>query len=518
MGVPLTDVEGTMLGHLAVLDDKPMPEEPRGQAILQIFAARAAAELQRIRAESELLRREQKLARLIDSAMDAIIELDHNLKVTRMNPAAEKVLACDAQQTEGRSFAKYLSEASRAKLVSLIEELDALPEKERYLWIPGGLDAKQSNDTAFPAEATLSRFEMGRRKFYTVILRNVNERLEAEKKIRSLTVEAEYLKEEIEALQNFGELIGESEAMKRVLVDMHQVAETDATVLLLGETGTGKEVCARALHAASKRRDKSLITVNCAAITPTLIESEFFGHEKGAFTGATQKREGRFALADGGTIFLDEIGELSLELQVKLLRVLQEGEFEPVGSSRTRKVDVRVLTATNRDLEAAVKEGNFREDLYYRLNVFPLHLPPLRDRGEDIALLASIFAERCARRMGRAIELSDECLRRLVAYTWPGNVRELQNVIERAVITSRDRRLNLDRALPEVESVATADRTTGRILAARELQVLERDNIIRALEESGWRVSGDNGAAQLLGMNPSTLSSRMKALEIKRPR
>jgi len=334
----------------------------------------------------------------------------------------------------------------------------------------------------------------------------------------SLTVETEYLKEEIKALQNFGELIGESEPMKRVLADIQQVAETGATVLLLGETGTGKEVIARAIHAASKRRHKALITVNCAAIPPTLIESEFFGHEKGAFTGATQKREGRFALADGGTIFLDEIGELPPELQVKLLRVLQEGEFEPVGSSRTRRVDVRVLTATNRDLDAAVKDGSFREDLYYRLNVFPLHLPSLRDRGRDIALLASTFAERCARRMGRTIELSEECIRRLMAYPWPGNVRELENVIERAVITSRDRRLNLDRALPRAEGVATPDKITGRILTARELQGLERENIIRALEESGWRVSGDKGAAQFLGMNSSTLSSRMKALQIKRPR
>jgi len=518
MGVPLADVDGTVLGHLAVLDNKPMPEEPRGQAILQIFAARASAELQRLRAESELLWREEKLARLVDSAMDAIIELDHNLKVTRMNPAAEKVLGCDANQSEGRSFSKYLSEESQGKLTTLIEELDARPEKERYLWIPGGLEAKRSDGTEFPAEATLSRFEMGRRKYHTLILRSVNERLEAEQKIRSLTVETEYLKEEVKALQNFGDLIGESEPMKQVLADIQQVAETDATVLLLGETGTGKEVVARAIHTASNRRNKPLIKVNCAAIAPTLIESEFFGHEKGAFTGATQKREGRFALADGGTIFLDEIGELPPELQVKLLRVLQEGEFEPVGSSRTRKVDVRVLTATNRDLEAAAKDGSFREDLYYRLNVFPLHLPPLRERGQDIAVLASTFAERCARRMGRTIEISAECSRRLMTYSWPGNVRELENVIERAVITSRDRRLNLDRALPEAKGEAIPDKISGRILSARELQDLERENMVRALEESGWRVSGAKGAAELLGMNPSTLSSRMKALEIKRPR
>lgn len=231
----------------------------------------------------------------------------------------------------------------------------------------------------------------------------MNERLEAERKIHLLTVEAELLREELKALQCFDEVIGQSAAMLRVLRDVKEVADTDATVLILGETGTGEEVIARVIHAASTRRDKPLIKVNCAAIPATLIESEFFGHEQGAFTGATKKREGRFALADGGTIFLDEIGELPLDLQVKRLRVLQEGEFEPVGSSRTKQVNVRVLAATNRDLAQAVREGTFRQDLYYRLNVFPIYLPPLRERGEDIARLASAFAERCAARMGRVL-------------------------------------------------------------------------------------------------------------------
>jgi transcriptional regulator with GAF, ATPase, and Fis domain len=256
----------------------------------------------------------------------------------------------------------------------------------------------------------------------------------------------------------------------------------------------------------------------------TLIESELFGHEQGAFTGATKKREGRFALADSGTIFLDEIGELPVELQVKLLRILQEGEFEPVGSSRTRKVDVRVLAATNRDLKQATQEGKFREDLYYRLNVFPIELPPLRARGNDIGLLASTFASKFAQRMGRSIEpLSTDCLRRLKAYSWPGNVRELQNVIERAVITSRDGRLNLDRALPESGKVTatgaqSSEDTERRVRTAKELEALERTNLIAALETTAWRVAGENGAAQLLGMKPTTLSSRMKALGIERRR
>jgi transcriptional regulator with GAF, ATPase, and Fis domain len=258
------------------------------------------------------------------------------------------------------------------------------------------------------------------------------------------------------------------------------------------------------------------------------MESEFFGHEKGAFTGATQKREGRFALADRGTIFLDEIGELSLDLQAKLLRVLQEGDFAPVGSSHTKKVDVRVIAATNRDLNQTVKDGHFRDDLYYRLNVFPIQVPPLRQRDDDIVVLASAFAAKFAQRIGRRIEpLSEENKSRLKSYTWPGNVRELQNVIERAVITSRDGRLNLERGLPDSgvqvtpESRPTEDASpevSRGILRIRDLQQLERENILRALESTAWRVAGKDGAAVLLGMNPSTLNSRIRALRIQRPR
>ena len=369
----------------------------------------------------------------------------------------------------------------------------------------------------------MSRFDIDRKPFYTVILRNVNDRLEAERKIRSLTVEAEYLREEITSLFGADEVLGESQAWLRVLDDVKQVAGTDATALILGETGTGKELIARAIHLASQRRQKALIRVNCAAIPATLIESELFGHEAGAFTGATKKRDGRFALAHGGTIFLDEVGELPLELQVKLLRVLQEGEFEPVGSSQTRKVDVRVLAATNRDLERAIGEGKFREDLYYRLNVFPLRLPPLRERRADIALLASAFARKFAKNMGRSIAtLAPEFIQRLETYRWPGNVRELQNVIERAVITAQDGRLNLDRALPESDnqvaaSIAQSASDDARVRTVKEVAILERENILAALAVSGWKIAGTNGAARLLDMKPTTLSSRMKALGIKRP-
>lgn len=524
MGAPLQDTDGRILGHMAVIDRRPIPEEPRVHAIFQIFAARAAAELQRLRAEAEVHEREEKVGRLLNSAMDAIIELDDHLRITRVNPATEKVFRCPAEKMTGLDFRQFVSRGDADRLVAFISELDGRPEGLQSRWIPGGLTARCPDGESFPAEATLSRFEMHGRKFTTLILRNVHDRVEAEQKIRSLTAETELLREELQALHREGALIGDSPSLKRVLHDIAQVAGTDATVLITGETGTGKELAARAIHTASKRRERPLITVNCAAIPAALIESELFGHEAGAFTGATRKREGRFALADKSTVFLDEIGELPLDLQAKLLRVLQEGEFDPVGSSSTKKVNVRVLAATNRDLGKAVREGRFREDLFYRLNVFPLRLPPLRERGDDVMRLASTFAQRFAGRMGRSIApLTADCARRLKAYNWPGNVRELQNVIERAVITSADGCLNLDRALPEATPVpmpAAEDitRSAGRIKTAQELEALERANILCALEAAHWKVSGDKGAAQLLGMNASTLSSRMKTLKIDKPR
>jgi PAS domain S-box-containing protein len=527
MGMPLLDLDGKILGHLAVLDLRPMPPEPRAQALFQIFAARAAAELRRMRAEAQVREREQKLGRLVGSAMDAIIELDQHLKINQVNPAAEKVLGASAMLLTGQTFTHFLAPDSREKLARLIIDLDTRSEGQRSLWIGGGLTATVHGGESFQAEATLSRFDVKREPFYTLVLRNVNDRLQAERKIESLTIEAEYLREELNELIGADEIIGRSDALLRVLDDVKEVAGTDATVLILGETGTGKELVARAIHLASGRRDKPLIKVNCAAIPATLMESEFFGHEQGAFTGATKKRDGRFALAHGGTIFLDEIGELPLDLQAKLLRIIQEGEFEPVGSSQTRKVDVRVIAATNRDLEKLLRAGQFREDLFYRLNVYPIKLPPLRERPDDIGMLATAFARNFARRMGRRlVPLSDDCVRGLQAYNWPGNVRELQNIIERAVITSRDGHLNLDRALPESVNAAAAalgpvvaDKPTAQhVRTAKEFEELERSNIIAALKAAEWKVAGEKGAAQLLGVKPTTLSSRMKALNIERKR
>jgi PAS domain S-box-containing protein len=515
MGVPLLDVDDRVLGHLAVMDRRPMPAEPRAVALFRIFAARAAAELQRLRAETAVREREEKLTRLVDSAMDAIVELDQELLVTRLNPAAEKLFG---SVSVGTDFRRALAPESGGRLHELATELGRRAEGERSLWIPGGLTARPPDLAEFPAEATLSRFDVDRRVFYTLILRNVNERLEAERRIRSLTVETEYLREEVAALGGFADVLGASDALRAVLQAVRQVAATDATVLVQGETGTGKELVARAIHAASGRRARPLVKVNCAAIPDALVESEFFGHEKGAFTGATQRRDGRFAVADGGTIFLDEVGELPGDLQAKLLRVLQEGEFEPVGSSRTRRVDVRVIAATNRDLGAAVREGRFREDLYYRLNVFPIDVPPLRARGDDVAVLAASFTARVAQRMGLVLEpLSADDVDRLRGYAWPGNVRELQNVIERAVITSIGGRLALGRFLHASPAPATpSDVASASVRTVEDLERIERECIQRALDAAGWRIAGDGGAAERLGSKPSTLRSRMKALGIRR--
>ena len=523
LGVPLMDPTGTVLGHLAVLDSRPMPTEPRLLSLFRIFADRASAEHQRLRAEAATREREQKLSRLIDSAMDAIVELDDALRVTLMNAAAERMFNCSQVEILGQEFNRFLSYAAAEKLTAIVQELAKRTNGQQRLWIPGGLRAVSVDGAEFPAEATLSTSELHRRRFYTLIIRNVNERLLAERKISELTEEAQYLKEEIRQAHNSDEIIGRSPAMMSAMRDVERVAKSDATVLILGETGTGKELFARAIHNASPRHDKPLIKVNCAALPSGLIESELFGHEKGAFTGATSKRKGRFQLADGGTIFLDEIGELALDLQAKLLRVLQEGEFEPVGSSQTRKVDVRIITATNRPLREAVKQGTFREDLFYRLSVFPITVPPLRDREDDICLLADVFIKRFAQKLGRTIEpLTDESVRSLKAYDWPGNVRELENVIERAVIISDTGRLDLSRALPESaeklnSSEPFAKSATARVLTVEDLQELERTNLIAALHSCAWRVSGENGAARALGMKPSTLTSRMKALRIKRP-
>jgi PAS domain S-box-containing protein len=522
LGVPLLDTRGEVMGHLSVLDTKPLPTGPRLLPLFEIFAARAAAEQRRLRQELEVRARERELTALLDSAMDAVVVLAAPGRIVRVNPAAEKLFACTAEDLLDENLRDFLSAESAVQFEAFVKELDAQPEGRRQLWIPQSFTAQRWDKTTFPAEATLSRFENRGQIFHTVILRNVDERLAAERRIELLSAEAEYLRDNARDFAGMGDMLGGSPVMRDLYESLKRVAATDATVLVTGETGTGKELVARSIHEASARKDRPLVRVNCAAIPGTLMESEFFGHERGAFTGATSKREGRFALADGGTIFLDEVGELPLDLQAKLLRVLQEGEFEPLGGTRTRKVNVRVVAATNRDLSAMVAEGKFREDLFYRLNVFPVRVPSLRERGADVALLARAFVERFARRMGRRIDpLHAEHLQRLQAYHWPGNVRELQNVIERAIILATAGRLDLHRALPADAAPAPPPAEPGngaspRVLSAAELLCLERANLERALAAANGKISGPGGTAELLGLPPSTVTSRIKALSIQR--
>ena len=363
---------------------------------------------------------------------------------------------------------------------------------------------------------------------------DITERKVAEEGLRNALIEVEqlkdqlqkeniYLREQVDLTQGFEQIIGDSDEIKYVLFKIQQVAPTDASVLIQGETGTGKELVAQAIHNASPRKDRPMVKINCAALPANLIESELFGHEKGAFTGAQTKKIGRFELANGATLFLDEIGELPLELQVKLLRVLQEGEFERLGSSKTRKVDVRIIAATNRDLKNEVQNGSFREDLWYRLNVFPITVPPLRHRKSDITLLVNFFVNQANRKLGRTVKtISPQTMETLQHYYWPGNVRELANVIERALINSNGTMLQLvdklDAVLPGSATANGNGNGNGHDAPLSTLEDIERDHILTVLDACEWRIEGASGAAEVLALNSSTLRSRMSKLGIKRPK
>jgi formate hydrogenlyase transcriptional activator len=659
-GVPLLDADGVAVGHLAIFDDKAMHDGPRGIAIMRIFAARARAEIERLRTEATLrdsearfrdfyeeapipylsvgtdgrIRRanhaagelygytreelvgrdifdvyadtpegkpraraayerflhglptvgeeiearrrdgsklwirlyvrpirnaqgqveatrstyvditerkraeqaleesEKRLARILDSAMDAIVTFDGSRQMALFNEAAEKVFRCPATEAIGTSIDRFLTEGLRQALEGSMASFDG-GGKRPYVWAPGGLSARRADGGEFPIEATLSHVEVGGRELYTLILRDIDERQRAEEDLRRLAMQNEYLREEIRAAHNVEEIVGQSRALATALEQVGLVAGTDSSVLILGETGTGKELVARAVHSASARRERPLIKVNCAALPTGLIESELFGHERGAFTGATERRIGRFELANGGTIFLDEIGEMPLETQAKLLRVLQEHEFERLGGRQTLHADVRVIAATNRDLGRAIADGTFRSDLYYRLNVFPVHVPPLRERREDIPLLVHYFVARYAAKIGRRItRVPADAMARLTSYPWPGNVRELENVIERAVILSPGPDLQVaaeallaaaplppaapNPPAPPAETSAPGAPVPAGDGASFSLQETERRHILAVLKRTNWRIDGVSGAARLLEMNPSTLRSRIKKLGIRR--
>jgi transcriptional regulator with GAF, ATPase, and Fis domain len=358
------------------------------------------------------------------------------------------------------------------------------------------------------------------------VLANTRAFEEIERLRHKLELENEYLRQEISAEGAFYEMVGSSPALQGMQRQIQLVAPTDASVLVLGESGTGKELVAREIHKLSNRGGGPLIKVNCAAIPKELYESEFFGHVKGSFTGAVADRAGRFEAADGGTLFLDEVGEIPLDMQTKLLRVLQEGQYERIGDEVTREVDVRIVAATNRNLKGDVDTRRFREDLYYRLNVFPIEVAPLRERKEDITILAAHFVKLTCRKMNRPmLKLTSDALGRMQRYDWPGNIRELQNVIERAVITANNGRLRIELPSQTAGTPGTSNSTRGGPEAENDLQVitddefrqLERRNIIAALRVTKWKMGGPAGAANLLGIKPTTLASRMKAMGIQRP-
>lgn len=474
-------------------------------------------ELEGLRIRNELI---------LNAAGEGIYGLDSEGNTTFVNPAAAEMIGWTAEELIGKSQHKILHHSradgshypgTECPIYAAFKDGKVHTVKDEVFWRKDG--------SSFPVEyVSTPIWEKGKVVGAVVVFRDVTKEKEAEEALKKAYSEVEklknqleqeniYLQEEIKEEYNFAEIIGKSDAIKKVLKKIEQVAQTNSTVLILGETGTGKELLARAVHNNSKRTDRPLVKVNCSALPANLIESELFGHEKGAFTGAITKKIGRFELSNGGTIFLDEIGDLPLDLQAKLLRVLQEGEFERLGNPNTVKVNTRVIAATNRDLEADIDKGDFREDLFYRLNVFPLNSPALRNRKEDIPLLVKHFCEKLSVKVGKRVKsVNKNVMQRLLEYNWPGNVRELENVIERAVIISESSTLQLGEWLPKLKAVDHLSDSNE----ISTLEELERQHIIKTLELTGGRVSGEKGAAKILGLNSSTLESRMRKLGISK--
>ena len=471
----------------------------------------------------QLYRAMPAMLHTVDVEGRVITATDHWLQ--KMGYARDEVV--------GRSIMDFYSEADRKRFAAgRLQDVISGGEfsnEERQMVTKSGqvLDLVMS--------AISDRDALGRVHQMLVASKDITQRNRAERKLRAslaenarlrkeIERERDYLREEVDVSMNFGRIVGKSAALKHMLSQVEAVAQTPANVLILGESGVGKELVARAIHARSFRSAAPLVKVNCASIPEELFESEFFGHVKGAFTGAHRDRVGRFQLADGGTIFLDEIGEIPIELQGKLLRVLQESEFEKVGDDITRSVDVRVIAATNRNLEELMVAGRFREDLFYRLSVFPIEVPPLRARPEDVIQLAQHFLESICNDFGRSpYKLTRSQAAVISDYDWPGNVRELKNVIERAVILSKGNTLRLDLSMPandpaSPDSIELHDRKgEDRILTDRRMRELQKGNLIAALKATNWKVSGKDGTAELLGVRPTTLYDRMKTFKIRKP-
>jgi formate hydrogenlyase transcriptional activator len=580
VGVPLHDAARRVIGHLVVTDTKPWQADPYGLSVLETFAARAGAELEREHAAAQLQKaserrqtllevtnaiirhlKQEELLRATCDAVRRVMPFDR-AAFTLYQPATDGLLILAIEGKFQSQHFKVGHEIPRKGSHSgwafdhqrpllrrdLVQE--ALFASEHYLLEEGVrsicttplIVGGKSIGTMNLASYTAMQYSEGDAELLhevasqvAVAIANMRAYEEIAALKARLQAENTYLQEEIRSEHNFTEIVGNSARLRAVLQQVEQVAPTDSTVLILGETGTGKELIARAIHDRSRRKNHPLVKVNCGAISAGLVESELFGHVKGAFTGALSNRDGRFKLADGGTIFLDEVGELPLDTQVKLLRALQEQEFDPVGSSHTIHVNVRIIAATNRQLEQSVQDGKFRRDLFYRLNVLPIHLPPLRERPEDVPLLVPFFVQMLAKKFGKNInQIPDEAMRRLMAYDWPGNIRELQNVVERAVVLSNGHALQLAGDFQPVVSMSESGRVTapgGSLVSGREsaqpperepnqagpLEVVERHHIESVLARTNWMIEGERGAARILDLHPSTLRSRMQKLGITRP-
>jgi PAS domain S-box-containing protein len=468
---------------------------------------------------------------LLSAVGDGIYSIDTEGLATFVNPAGARMLGWTPEQMIGRNIHRIHHHSHADGSHYPVEECPIYKAVHDGVVHEGRQEVFWRRDgSAFPVEFTSTPvISEGRLVGAVVVFRDITERRTTEsqlqkalQELKQLKVRLEeqnaYLQEEIHIEHSYREIVGQSEAILKIIRQIDVVAPTDANVLIHGESGTGKELIARAIHQASRRSASPLIRVNCAAVPPDLFESEFFGHVRGAFTGAIRDRIGRFELADGGTLFLDEIGEIPLDLQSKLLRVIQEGQFERVGEERTRKVNVRIVAATNRNLREEVQAKRFREDLYFRLNVFPIQSPALRERSEDIGPLAVHFLEQIGARLNRVgRQLRKKDIEKLEHYHWPGNIRELQNVIERALITSHARELVLD--LPDDGSLEKASPRlpTRVILTDEQMRAFERDNTVAALQACEGRLFGKDGAAHRLGIKPTTLASRIKRLDIKAP-
>jgi transcriptional regulator with GAF, ATPase, and Fis domain len=559
-GVPIFLSNGEVIGHIAIFDTVPQSFDNNQLNILKIFASRAGAEIERKRKDDIIRANMARYKNIFDFSPVGLCEEDlSEVKVHIENLKAErkadlKTIFETYPEEIGRcwSLIKRIRVNNAQLDVFEVNTEDEYAQYMRDTYMPapakGLLLTLESGEMVFERETEIVSAK-GQKKSIKVKrivlpehkndwsrslisciditnLKNTQNELKLaldELQLLKEKLEAEniYLQQEIKHEHNFEEIVSSSAVFKKVLSKISQVADTDATVLILGESGTGKELIARAIHSVSKRGNRPLVKVNCAALPANLIESELFGHEKGAFTGAIAQKIGRFELAHEGTIFLDEIGEMPLDLQSKLLRVLQEGEFERVGSSKTIKIDVRVIAATNRDLQESVNNKEFRSDLYYRLNVFPISSPPLRERKEDIPLLVNHFCKKHGMKIGKKISsIPKHALDSLMEYDWPGNVRELENIIERAMIISTSNVLELGEWRP-VNSASPKQNSSvvkTELKKSAKLEEVEREHILETLKKVNWKIRGDDGAAKILELNPTTLEARMKKLGIARPK